>query len=138
MTTTLETPRAGPRVTLWLLRLLITAHLLAVLCQPVLAGLFLTGDVDAITLHATIGSSLAAVGLAVVGATLAYVIGGRGRLWVLPVATALFLADGFQIGAGYDRRLQLHIPLGVAIVVTTALLTVWIWSPGARRSRRSR
>lgn len=138
VTTTLDRPRAGPRATLWLLRLLITVHLIAVLAQPVLAGLFLTGDVDAIAVHARIGSSLAALGLAVIGATLLYVLGGRGRLWLLPVAVALFLADGFQIGFGHDRQLQLHVPLGVAIVVATVLLAVWVWGPNARRPRGAR
>src|SRR5689334_4168123 len=37
----------GPLITLWLLRIAVTAHLVAVLAQPVLAGRYLTGDVDA-------------------------------------------------------------------------------------------
>jgi hypothetical protein len=123
---------------LWTLRAVITVHALAVLAQPVLAGLFLTGDVDAIGVHGLIGSLLALVGMVVIGVALAYVLGGRGRLWVLPVAVALFLADGFQIGAGYTRQLELHIPLGVAIVVTSVLLAAWAWSPSAARPRTRR
>lgn len=125
----------GPRRTLWLLRLVLTGHLLAVLAQPVLAGLFLTGDVDAIAVHATIGSALAVLGFVAIAGALAYVLGGRGRLWVLPVAVALFLADGAQIRMGYDRLLQLHVPFGVLIVVTSALMAVWVWSPSAGRAR---
>ena len=45
-----------PGLALWPLRAALAAHLLAVLVQPVLAGLYLTGDVDAIDLHATNGS----------------------------------------------------------------------------------
>jgi hypothetical protein len=123
---------------LWTLRAVITVHVLAVLAQPVLAGLFLTGDVDAIGVHGLIGSLLALVGMVVIGVALAYVLGGRGRLWVLPVAVALFLADGFQIGAGYTRQLELHIPLGVAIVVASVLLATWAWSPSAARPRTRR
>jgi hypothetical protein len=123
---------------LWTLRAVITVHALAVLAQPVLAGLFLTGDVDAIGVHGLIGSLLALVGMVVIGVALAYVLGGRGRLWVLPVAVALFLADGFQIGAGYTRQLELHIPLGVAIVVASVLLATWAWSPSAARPRTRR
>lgn len=122
-------------ITLWALRLIITVHLVGVLFQPVLAGRFLTGDVDAIGTHGTIGTALAGVGLVVIAATLAYVIGGRGRIWVLPVAVVLFLADGLQIGMGYSRNLTLHIPLGVAIVVGSVLLAVWAWSPSAGRPR---
>lgn len=124
-----------PRLSLWLLRTVLTVHLLAVLAQPVLAGLFLTGDIDAIAVHGTIGSTLAAVDLVVIGATLAYVLGGRGRLWVLPVVVALFLAVGLQIGFGYSRTLEIHIPLGVAIVTTSVLLAIWVWSPSAGRPR---
>jgi hypothetical protein len=124
-----------PRLSLWFLRTVLTVHLVAVLAQPVLAGLFLTGDVDAITVHGTIGTFVVLFGLVVVAATIAYVLGGRGRLWVLPVAVVLFLAEGFQVGMGYSRQLQIHVPLGVAIVTTAVLLAVWVWSPSARRPR---
>jgi hypothetical protein len=124
-----------PRLSLWLLRTVLTVHLLAGFAQPVLAGLFLTGDIDAIAVHGTIGSTLAAVDLLVIGATLVYVLGGRGRLWVLPVIVALFLAVGLQIGFGYSRTLEIHIPLGVAIVTASVLLAIWVWSPSAGRAR---
>jgi hypothetical protein len=121
-----------------LLRLVLTGHLLAVLGQPVLAGLYLTGDVDAIALHGTVGSLLAAVGLVIGAVALAYVVGGRGRLWVLPVVVAQFLLVGFQIGMGYARMMQLHVPLGVALVLVAALLTAWAWMPCAARPRGAR
>lgn len=124
----------GPRLSLWLLRVAVTVHLVMVLAQPVLAGLFLTGDVDAITVHGTVGSVLGAVTLVLVGATLAYVV-RRGRLWVLPAVVALFLAVGMQIGLGYSRALAVHVPLGVAIVASSLLLAVWVWTPSAARPR---
>lgn len=127
-----------PRLSLWLLRAVFTVHLAAVLGQPVLAGLYLAGDVDAIAVHGTIGSLLAAINLLVIACTVAYVLGGRGRIWALPVAVALFLAVGFQIGFGYKRELELHVPLGVAIVTTSVLLAIWVWSPSAARPRGAR
>ncbi len=132
---TLTPVRRGPTLTLWLLRAVIGVHLLVVLAQPVLAGWYLTGDVDAITVHGVLGSGLAVLGLFTIAATLLYVLGGRGRLWVAPVGVVLFLADGIQIGAGYERNLGLHVPLGVAIIVASVLLTVWAWSPSAGRAR---
>ncbi|MFC5995064.1 hypothetical protein ACFQE5_12660 [Pseudonocardia hispaniensis] len=128
-------PARQPRASLWALRVLLTGQLLAVLAQPVLAGLFLTGDVDAITGHGLIGSLLPLLGLLVVGGASAYVLGGRGRLWVLPAAVVLFLAEGLQVGMGYARTLQMHIPLGVAIVTVSVLSTIWVWSSSARRPR---
>jgi hypothetical protein len=123
-----------PRLSLLLLRILVTAYLVAVLAQPVLAGLFLTGDVDAITVHSAVGSALAAFGMVLVAATLVYVL-RRGRLWVLPAAVVLFVAVGLQVGMGYARTLQIHLPLGVAIAAAVVLLTVWVWSPSAARPR---
>jgi hypothetical protein len=119
---------------LWVLRVTATLHLVMVLAQPVLAGLFLTGNVDAITVHGTVGSVLAAVTLVLVGAGTAYVL-RRGRLWVLPAVVALFLAVGFQVGLGYARTLGAHVPLGVAIVTASVLLTIWVWTPAAARPR---
>lgn len=123
-----------PRLSLWSLRLATTVHLVMVLVQPVLAGLFLTGDVDAIQVHGVVGSVLATVSLVLIGLTLVYVL-RRGRLWVLPVVTVLFLAVGMQIGLGYARTLAVHVPLGVAITTASALLAVWVWSPAAARPR---
>ena len=123
-----------PRLSLWVLRVTAAVHLVMVLAQPVLAGLFLTGNVDAITVHGTVGSVLAAVSLVLIGATLAYVL-RRGKLWVLPVVVGLFLAVGFQIGLGFARSLGAHVPLGVAIVTASLVLTAWAWSPSAARPR---
>jgi uncharacterized membrane protein (UPF0182 family) len=126
-------PTRRPRITLWALRILLTGHLAAVLAQPVLAGRYLTGDVDAMASHGLIGSLLALVAMALNAGALAYVIAARGRLWLLPVTVALFLAEGFQIGMGYSRQLDLHIPLGVVIVVLAVLLAAWVWTPAAAR-----
>lgn len=123
------------RLTLWPLRLLLTLHLVAVLAQPVLAGRFLTGDIDAIAAHGLVGNLLAVSGLLLVVLTLLYALAGRGRLWVVPAGVMLFLAIGIQVGAGYSRDLALHVPLGVAVVVASVLLAVWVWSPSAGRSR---
>jgi hypothetical protein len=119
---------------LWLLRIAATAHLVLALVQPVLAGLFLTGSVDAIKVHGVLGSVLAVAGQALIVSAIAYVV-ARGRLWVIPAMVALFLAVGLQIGMGYARVLQLHVPLGVAIVTISALLAIWVWTPSAARPR---
>jgi hypothetical protein len=132
------TPARRPRVSLWLLRGILAVHLVAVLCQPVLAGLFLSGDVAAIEIHGVIGTVMGLLTLVALGAAVAYVIAGRGRLWVLPVGVVLLLAEGAQIGLGYAHELQLHIPLGVAIVVASVLLAIWAWTPSAAAPRRGR
>jgi hypothetical protein len=124
-----------PRVTLWLLRALLTVHVVAVLSQPIWAGMFLTGDIDAIAVHGALGSALAAWDLLVIGAAIAYALAARARLWVPLGAVALFLLVGFQIGFGYSRDLEWHVPLGVAIVTTSLLAGFWVWTPSAARER---
>ncbi|HVL85799.1 MAG TPA: hypothetical protein VM367_16150, partial [Pseudonocardia sp.] len=116
-----------PGVTLWSLRAAVTVDLLAVLAQPVLAGRYLTGDVDAIAVHRAVGSGLAALGLVTIGAALLHVTAGRGPLWVLPVAVGYFLALGLQLGMGFARQMRLHVPLGSVLVVGTVLLAIWVW-----------
>lgn len=127
-----------PRTTLWLLRAVVTVHLVAVLGQPVWAGMFLTGDVDAIGVHGAIGSTLAALGLVTMAVAVAYSLGGRGSLWAVPLAVAWFLGVGYQIGTGYGRNLGVHLPLGVALTVVAVLVAAWAWSPAAARPRRVR
>jgi hypothetical protein len=127
-----------PGVSLWLLRAGLTLHVLAVLLQPVLAGMFLTGDVDAIDAHAATATALGLICLASAGIAVGYVTGGRGRIWVLPALLALFTVETGQIIVGYQRVLQVHIPGGVLIVVSAVLLAVWVWSPSATRARGER
>ena len=134
MTTSAAPP--GPRVTLWLLRAAVSAFLLAVLVQPVLAGRYLSGEVDALGVHASNAGVVILLAMVVAAASLLFATLGRGRFWPLPVAVALFLSAGFQTGSGYARQLALHIPLGVAIVTAAVLLAVAVWRPSMRRPRR--
>lgn len=134
MTTSAAPP--GPRVTLWLLRAAASAFLLAVLAQPVLAGLYLSGDFDALGVHALNASAVILLSMVVAAASLLFTTIGRGRCWPLPVAVVLFLAAGFQTGIGYSRQLALHIPLGVAIVIAAVLLDVAVWRSSMRHPRR--
>ena len=133
--TTSTVPR-GPRVTLWLLRAAVSAFLLAVLVQPVLAGRYLAGEFDALGVHASNAGVVILPAMVVAAASLLFATLGRGRFWPLPVAVALFLSAGFQTGSGYARQLALHIPLGVAIVTAAVLLAVAVWRPSMRRPRR--
>lgn len=130
---TAETERR-PRLTLWLLRIVATLHVVLVLFQPVLAGLFLTGDVDAIDMHATVANIVAFVAMALVGVGIAYVV-ARGRLWVLLALVVLLAAVVVQAILGYARILQYHVPLGVAVVTASVLLAIWVWTPAAARPR---
>lgn len=127
----------GPRLTLWLLRTLAVLFLLAVLAQPVLAGLYLSGDWDALGVHRANATIVHFLSLFLMLSGLAYWLAGRGRGRVALATAVLFVAVGLQIGFGYARELGLHIPLGVAVVTATVLFTIWVCGRGGRRTRRS-
>lgn len=141
--TTIKAPRAtrvpvgGPRATLWLLRVTATVQAALAVLQPVLAGWYLSGDYDALGVHDSNAGFLAFAVMGTFVGSLLYWLPGHGRGWPVLVPVALFAALVFQFGAGYNRELALHIPLGVGIVATSVLFAVWAWSSGARRARRA-
>lgn len=106
-------------------------HAAAAFTQSILAGMYLSGSLDAMEIHGAIGSSLVVVTMLQGVASLLFVFPGRGPWWPLLVSVVLFFVEGLQIGMGYARTLGLHIPLGVAIIVTTTMMFVWSlrWKP---------
>lgn len=135
--TTAEPTRIrSPRISLWVLRLLAALHSVVVAAQPVLAGWYLAGDVDALAVHALNASILTALSLVLLVGALVYWLFGRGRGWPVLAAVVLFVAETLQIGFGYRRELALHIPLGVAIVACALLLVIGVFRQSARRPRR--
>jgi hypothetical protein len=125
----------APLLGLWRIALLLLT--VAVASQPVTMGLYLSGRYPMVGLHGALGSALAAIALLVAALSVLYALAG-GRVWVVPVCVALFLACGFQIGMGYARNLALHLPLGVGILAGALLLTVWSWTRAASRVREPR
>lgn len=125
----------GPRATLSVLRATAVLHAMAVVLQPVLAGMYLGGDVDAIGVHGGNAGLVALLALTQMVAAMGYVWPGGGRLWPLGVSFAVVMAEVVQIGMGYSANLPVHIPLGVTIIVSQVLLTVWVLRSGAKAPR---
>lgn len=100
-------------------------HTIAAAVQPMLAGAYLSGEVDAIDLHRrnalTVIFSLAAA--MIVAAALNWRPGG-GRGWPAIAALGLLGAEILQIVLGFERQLAVHIPLGVTIVTLSVLFTI--------------
>lgn len=130
-----RTPPAAGRgrgpVTRWLFRLVLGIHAVLAVAQPLLAGSYLSGNLDAIGWHATIGSSLLPLALLQLLAAVLFWWPGRGPWWPALATMALIVAEVTQVSAGYSRTLGLHIPLGVAIVGGSVALFVWSlrWRP---------
>lgn len=121
--------------TLWILRVAVVLHAASVAMQPVLAGRYLSGEYDALAMHQA--NSFVLHGACVVGffAAVAYWRVGRGRGWPALLLFGLFLAEGIQVGFGYERQLAVHIPLGVTIVLTAIWLAAWSFTARARVTR---
>ncbi|WP_267242544.1 hypothetical protein [Streptomyces sp. PR69] len=115
-------------------RALAIAFLLLTLVQAVLAGMFITGDVDLLALHEVNAHTIAFLSwLMVVSAVLLW-RPGRGPWWPMPVTVLIAFLVQTQSGFGYSRSLALHIPLGVALVAGATALVFWSFiARGGRR-----
>lgn len=125
----------GPRATLLLLRVFLVLHSAAVILQPVMAGYFLAGEVDAMDWHSPIGSTLWMLSFLQFFAAVLYWRPGGGRLWPALATLGLFLAEMTQMIVGHSRSLTVHVPLGTAIVAAVLLMTAWSFRASARRGR---
>jgi hypothetical protein len=129
-------------VTLHVLRVVAVLHSLAFLGQPVFAGRYLEGDVDALALH--VANAFVVTGLDVIQLVCAIVFfwKGRGRAWPIWASLAIALLVEVQVGMGFERLLVVHLPLGVSLVVGQILTTVWLLraaaTPRPRRQPRDR
>ena len=143
-TDTLTPPAATtrtPRASLWALRVTAILHSLLIFLQPVLAGEYLAGDLNAIGNHETNAHVVTTAAFAQLLAAVIYGWRGRGRWWPVLLTVGLELAEETQKIFGYAQNLLVHIPLGVTLIVTQVLLTVWLFGhrsrqPRARRERR--
>lgn len=133
-----EVTPSGPRVTLTVLRIMAVLHGLSVLAQPVLAGSYLSGDVDALAIHSINGNLASGFGLLQLIAAIVFVWKGRGRQWAIWTSLGIALAEQLQVGFGYEGVLSVHIPLGVSIVSMQILLAVWLFRADARLPRAGR
>jgi hypothetical protein len=133
--TTVDVAEPGPRKTLAVLRVIAVLHALAAVVQPMLAGIYLSGDVDAIDIHELNASIVMGLGLLQLIAAIVFVWKGRGREWALYASIGILLAEVAQTGFGYAQLVALHLPLGVSIVSMLILLAVWLCRDVARTPR---
>jgi hypothetical protein len=120
-------PPLRTRVTWTLLFVVFTLHTALVIAQPLLAGAFLNGDLEAMKVHGPNGDAIAFTALLlVVPAAVLFWRPGRGPAWPAICAPVLFLAEGAQMSLGWAHQLGLHIPLGVAIVGLVVATEVWL------------
>ena len=108
------------------LRAVVSAHLVAIVGQPVFAGVYLSGDFDGLRLHAVGADVVTALGyLQVIAAIVVWV---RLRtVWPFVATLALVAAETVQYFAGMDGALWLHLPLGVFTIAALVVLFIAVW-----------
>ncbi|QCO98449.1 hypothetical protein FCN77_13055 [Arthrobacter sp. 24S4-2] len=104
-----------------------TAAAVMLFDQAVFAGQFLSGSYDSLHLHR---ENATFAGVSVLISAVAAVLlrwPGRGPWWPIVACVGTFGLIGLQIVLGFTRVISVHVPLGVAILMTATALAVWAW-----------
>lgn len=127
-------PRTAP--TGWVYRAVVSAHVVAIVAQPVFAGVYLTGDFDSLRRHAVGADVTSSIGY--VQVIVAIVVWARLRRAGPFLATvAVVAAETAQYFAGLESALWLHVPLGVMTVAALVVQFIDVWRrPLPRREAR--
>lgn len=131
-------PGRRPRTSLWVLRIVALAHTATIGLQPVFAGIYLAGDLDAITVHELNSHLVTTLAWVQIFAAVAYVWRGHGAVWPLLVSIGLGILEEGQKVLGYLRLTEFHLPFGITLITVQVVLTVWLCGPAARQARLPR
>lgn len=115
---------AWPR---WVFRVASTLAAIMLFDQAVFAGQFLSGSYSSLHLHR---ENATYAGITVLLTGVAAVLQrwpGRGPAWPIFACLAIFGLIALQIVLGFARVITVHVPLGVATIMTAVALAVWAW-----------
>ena len=102
------------------LKVILILHALAIFTQATLAGRFLSGEDGAVAVHEINGWIIPAICL------IQIVVAIRSTTLPFIISTvAVFLCEGLQVGTGYGRFLDVHIPLSIVIAGVVVGQIVW-------------
>ena len=114
-----------------ILRIALVCHALGVLTQSVFAGEFLSGSDSPVKFHELTGWIVLAISLTQVLIAALLVRSSSVSLLMLFGSIFVLLGEGLQIGTGYGRFLDVHVPLGVILFGSVAAQAVSVFSrPG--------
>ena len=113
-------------------RTVLVCHALAVLIQSVFAGQFLSGSDSPVKFHELTGWIVLAISLSQIVIAALLTRSGGASLMLLFGSIFVFLGEGLQIGTGYARFLDVHVPLGVILfgAVTAQAVSVFLKPSG--------
>jgi hypothetical protein len=119
----------------WVLRAVVSVHLVAIFAQPVFAGTFLSGDYNGLSMHeagANLTTSIGYIQLIVAGIVWIRL----RRAWPFVSTAVLVTAETVEYVAGMYGALWLHLPLGVFTIVLLAVMFIAVWLRPPRRLPR--
>ncbi|MEV5877440.1 hypothetical protein AB0L75_25085 [Streptomyces sp. NPDC052101] len=90
------------------------------------AGVYLSGDYDALRWHAAGANVVTSIGYVQLIAAIVLWVRLR-QVWPFAATLALVAAETVQYFAGMDGALWLHLPLGVLTIVALAVLFIAVW-----------
>jgi hypothetical protein len=128
--------RGETKGTLSLLRVVLLIHLLAVLAQATLAGMFLSGSGVALSRHEITARALVGICLFQIAITVLLRVRGGCPTWVLISVIAIFLAEVLETYSGYHGILVLHVPLALGIF--GGIMRQLFWAGRGTRSANQR
>ncbi|MEU4345859.1 hypothetical protein [Streptomyces sp. NPDC023838] len=138
----LRPARSGPndvtqrtRPSEWVLRAVVSVHMVAICGQPVFAGVYLSGDYDGLRWHLAGANAVTSLGyLQLIVAITVWV--RMRQVWPFLTTLGLVVAETVQYVAGTSGALWLHLPLGVMTVAALVVQFIAVWRrPLPRRPR---
>ncbi|HYA16679.1 MAG TPA: hypothetical protein VEF06_04395 [Bryobacteraceae bacterium] len=107
-----------------LLRTVLLLHILGVIVQATLAGQFLSGTDSAVEIHEVTGWLVVTFGFVQI---LLAIVSRSAPLWFVIASVGTFLGEALQVGTGYGRFLNVHIPLAILIFGLVIWQTTWLF-----------
>ena len=111
---------------------MLVCHVLTVFAQSVLAGQFLSGSDSPVKFHEWTGWIVLLISAIQILLAAVLMRSDVTSLFLVLGSIFLFLAEGLQIGTGYGRVLNVHVPLGVMIVAAVSCQTISAFLKPAR------
>ncbi|MFP3915635.1 MAG: hypothetical protein ACLFWM_12225 [Actinomycetota bacterium] len=122
MQETKSATRSAGSVALGLTRVLAAAMAVLVFAQGTLAGSHLSGADGALDAHRALGTEI--IPWLSLATAVAAAVSVRRNRWVLSAALLAAVGTGTQIGMGFQDRLDVHFPLGLALLATYLVIAL--------------
>ena len=111
---------------------MLVCHVVTVFAQSVFAGQFLSGSDSPVKFHELTGWIVLLISAIQILLAAVLMRSEVTSLWLVFGSIFLFLGEVLQIGSGYGRFLNVHVPLGVFIAAAVTCQTIIAFLKPAR------